>query len=277
MHKSIIVAAALTIGLMSSPIAFADATGRLVFGSVSYTLTDLDLDDGIAPLLVFQPVPTSGYGAIANLHAGVDADDHSQGSGVAYDLIGPQRVSSSVPGMGYAVTEMRGRDHPITHVVEISLDLTEGSSSAWNRHVNGSAMTDLLYFELSPNTAVSFSLEMEVDITRLGASNAPMLYRMWATLLMAAPSYADAQVAELKLTGRVPAGEDFSLDEQHVLSLDYENRSGANQTGYLVLMGQAALHANPGLVPEPSIASMLAAGLLGAGIWSHRTRRKSLA
>jgi hypothetical protein len=273
-----IVALALLFGIVHAPAALAETTGRLVTGPLTFTLTDLNPNDGITPSLVFDPMPyivepwlgpprvtTSGSTGSESLW------DYVEGGGNTL----PLASSSALAGRTWAQAEMGGREEAGTHWIDVSAGVIEASGSEWQqRHAGASAMTGIFYFEITPNTAVTFNLPVDLTGFHQVVDGATTSLDVHASLYMhmsGVPEiWADSWLSRANLRSN------FTLQQHDVVSITHDNTAGVPQRGIVIVQAGVSIHSYTGVspVPEPSGAAMLVAGLVVTGLWSFRRRSK---
>lgn len=276
MIKSI-VALALFFGIVHAPAALAGTTGQVVTGPLTFTLTDLDPNDGITPSLVFDPMPyiVEPWLGPPRVTTSVWTDNDSvseriEGGGTTL----PLASSSELAGRGWAQAEMGGREEAGTHWMDVSAGVIGASGSEWQqRHASATAMTGIFYFEITPNTAVTFHLPVDLMASHQVVDGARISLDVHASLDLQIPGvpgvWADSWLS------RRNSRSNFTLEQHDVVSITHDNTASATQWGLVIVQAGVTIHSFTGVapVPEPSGMAMLIAGLVVTGLWSFRTQR----
>jgi hypothetical protein len=245
----------LAVALLATPcIAGAGVTGQATLNNFSYTLTDLDPNDGVTPSITFLPVPTAG----ASAGAGMLMFDYSAGNVRASPIIdgsSSQPMSADYTAQGLTIGgSLSGAASLDT--ARLSLYASTDPSFGHDASAYATGNTRRVEFVLSPYTSLTDSgeynrLSMDGDLWLTGedANNCCVSQRFTA----------DAGF----LSGPVPA-----FDRIDTILGTYSNDSASSFQGELLMYGSidalsaaSAVTAPTPPVPEPANVAMLGAGL----------------
>jgi hypothetical protein len=253
--------------LMLAPAAaFATATAHIAQGPITYTLVDLDKNDGITPWISFQPVPDGraahGGVAIARVFGGESDVSYGDDLGSGFLSMGFQGVHQRGAG------ELSGAAAAGSMLLEASAQ-TEAGGSAYSR-MDVSVWSPTLQYLLSPNTGVLLrsNAQAEGSVSALdGVENSRAV--SWLEIMIATSDgtttfMTDGANSEASLDADYP----LAYNEAQLVELEFENNSGVVASGYISAYAWAwtyavAVPAPP--VPEPSALLMLMPGLLLVG------------
>ncbi|AVR96265.1 PEP-CTERM sorting domain-containing protein [Pseudoduganella armeniaca] len=244
------------------------ATGHITHDSLTWTLVDLDLADGIAPSLQFLPPPAGPLGAArayVSAFAGGALHEDNVVAGGTDALLAELDYSPAA----YTSVRVDGRADPAT--LSLSLDTVAtlepngASATAW---LHGG----VLPFILSANTGVTFHSTVLLQGER---GTEPGIYDAWlasGTLTVSLDGLAPGQSVftdYVAVTLSPSPGDPVAVDFTRVLSVDYSNRTAASMTGDVALLAIGTTAIAP--VPEPGGLPMALAGLALVG-WRVRRR-----
>jgi hypothetical protein len=284
MKKLILPSVMLLASLLSaSAHAGVSATGNAVF---SYTLVDLDPNDGITPSITFDFAaggPRTGYLSVSlsNQSAGIDQWQYTFGSAQIYDHT--KSLSNPAVGSGSAtITAGTG----LSKVSGMTANVTASSNilpapAPFERNLGAGASATPLQgdYYLSANTELILSADVSLYASASsgtgGRANASASFSMY--LQGPTVQLSDREAASLKAISSGLATDTKSLS--NIYSVSYANTSSTTQRGYIETSlssggtNYALYAAVPGApVPEPETYAMLLAGL---GLVARVTRRKA--
>jgi len=289
MKKSVLhtaVACAMAMAAVAAMPAHATATSNASFGNLTITLTDLDLNDGVAPSLSFGPygkpyvaVGTHGWGDDYISHEYSKAASTMGGtlSGQLTDPLSSAQVhlaaANTVAGFTSMSTSGQAASTPDGH----------GAYYGYASGSNPSARA----FTLSANTRLTISVAGALSTTTTIGYNleADQGEYALASLLLGLTAYnqdgvetVDSRFYEMGSYFNVrddgtTMGEHY--DWNGLLSVEYSNLSAFAANGYLdtavAISGLSAV----GAVPEPETWGMLLAGLALVGTVSRRRGQRA--
>lgn len=251
MKRYVFLAAA---ALLAAPsVASAGVTGQVTLNNVSYTLTDLDPNDGVTPSITF--LPTSQSGAIVLQYSPGNASHTPGGDGSSDGYQAPgMSVGGSFSGLG--------------SLTSASLTAFAGADQAVGQRVTAWASTNSGWFDfvLSPHTALSISADVQFSgqVTAGGDANRlDMDGDIWLTG-EGDSSGVSRQFSTDSGTLRNPTAP---FDWMASVLGTYANDSAASFPGSLLLyttvdaLSVPSAVTAPPPVPEPANIAMLAAGL----------------
>lgn len=273
MHKLAPLAAAIAI-LSAVPLtATAQIHVSASVGQLSFTLKDLDPDDGVMPSIVFAALPAGA----ATLNAYV-AEAGALSPSSKYVQGGLPSSMTALAGADSRLALAVSGAVPGAVTVNAALDLA-GSGAAWSR-VFGSASADNLSFTLTPHTELLLSASstlsagtpaaMAAQAGEGGSAVTSMSLDVatggsWTSRYVYQSAYAGA--TRDAATG-VPVFSGQPVVNDDALSIVFDNTSGWYGAGVLSLAATATASAYTAAVlplspvPEPCAVGMIAAGLL---------------
>lgn len=257
--RSILAAAA---AVLAPCAAHAGVTGQVTIDHFTYTLTDLDPNDGLAPSITFLPAPTAG----ASAGSGTLMFQYSAGkvSGSPFiDGAGKPSMAASYTAQGLTVG---GSLDGAAALDTASLSLYASADQSYGQQVSAWANANSRWvdFVLSPNTALTIQADAHFagEITGADMNRLDMEGGLWLTgedaNQNAVSHYFTADAGILPTP--TPA---FDRIESVVGS--YANATAASFSGQLLMFAMVDALALPAAVtapvPEPARGAMLAAGL----------------
>lgn len=269
----------LLMTVVAPRIALAEVSGRISVGTLTFTLTDLDMTDGISPSLVFLPLPYIPPAGQEYSRAWLDNGFlESPGAGQEYtwlygngtaDLTHAYQINNDL----WLTSALTGRGQPGTHLIEVNtFTRAEGKVT---RNVHGSIQVGYFPFLLSPNTAVAFEVTVGVDAKVSQNFLREDTFSAGAYIFLVLGENS-AEILDQKRYSASPVLrtdiETFAgLDVSDMLSVAGENTSDDYVSGYVSFAGYAGAHSSmaPG-IPEPGALPMLTIGLFVAGFWRWR-------
>lgn len=258
--KPHITLAAATALLVVSGGAGAASSGQLTIGQLSYTLTDLDPNDGVTPSISFSDISGDGLAPATVMlvwsHNGTGGNNE-----VNAEDAQPIRYGYSEPGLSLGGSISGAPADPTTLDMRAyaRADATDGDGAGTDVEFWSTPMG----YVLSPNTSLTVSA-----VAHFSADGVPAGLRDNFTA-----------EARLSLGGYGTLSGPFSLvfpadmdvesgdgpvDTSEVLTLTYANDSTASVNGGLSLYGTvraATFGSSVSPVPEPGRLAMLGAGL----------------
>lgn len=276
---------ALLLGGSSLAQAQAQVSGEVRHGQISYSLLDLDPDDGIAPSLRFLPLPGPGEDRLGTVAGYVNlSTDNGSSSGALYgDEPGDFVHALTVPQMAGVSLRAEARGDP--GATMLSIDAWTASPQPLDVSFADSwIQSDPLVFVLSPNTRLTMSSSGSYAASVAG--NGHEGYFLFSSQLFLYTRNAngdyvyhanDLAEAEYRNTIGSPSNAPGTLSDDFSLSVEWDNLAATDATAFAVFNARADLYsfsrpvAPP--VPEPGALPMFAAGLAGLGI--GYLRRKS--
>lgn len=247
--------------------ALAQLSVRSSLGNLTYTLTDLDPNDGIAPSLIpLASAPRASTSmALTTTRDGLRNQDTEH------------RVDGTVPldSVAHAYSYVSADGAPATRL-GVAAKVSGGSlaglalqASADNNATPGDhyaaslAATDRAPFVLSPMTLITFSVDYELSTVIGPLPLDSQLFSTYATAafnLVVQEEYGNYVVADSAnyFSGR----EHLGTAGPGSLTMSYANYAAVGLTSYLSLNTLANATSNVPLpVPEPMTYAMLLAGL----------------
>lgn len=242
--KKIVSAACLgALGIAAAPASHAQASSNATIIGFSYTLTDLDLNDGVSPELtltapnywILTAVYPDGSGIPnpVNIidHPGISSVDTASGSAVAiYDGVAAWSV----------VTVNDQAPQFAAHVI-----------NQWN-------------FALSPNTSVTMTAYGSIHAEQAGNLMTDAYASVFAAYLATPANPYETYVDDSMYAY-------YGLDQGRELSVTFN--SGAAELDGRLGFATTAYGQSLAPVPEPSSYAMLICGLVGLAYTKRRTKR----
>jgi hypothetical protein len=257
---------AATAALLASCAVHAGVTGQVTIGQFSYTLTDINPNDGIAPSITFLPTPSTGPSA----EPGVLLFSYSAGNAGASHYVegaGSQPVSVDYTETGLTV----GGSLSGTGVLDTaSLSLHASTDPSFGQDVSAYATMQarFLDFVLSPHTALTVQAQLHFagEVTDSGTYNR---LKLDGNLWLSGQNADDCCVSQRFGAGSgLLAGPTPAFDRIEAILGTWSNNSASSFQGSLLMYGSLdALSEANGVtvpappVPEPAIVAMLGAGL----------------
>lgn len=275
-----ILAAVIAIALAAwQPPAMAGASGRVTQGQLSYTLVDLAPEDGIAPSLVFEPLPNPGPVDPVNMaHGSVRyaVGDDSRFVEQAATGTDPLVLGYDLGSAGAITARLDGRGQPATQRLAIEAGANPGEHG--DVQVGSWMYVGDMGFTLSANTRVEFSttLHVQAGVTSAAGANEWFQSASWMYLMMG--HFPDTTGFdwdhELVTVHADPAwGAPRDVDTTLTMTVAYDNTALEGQYGTVSFNTSVnAMAAQP--VPEPAALSMMFAGLLVLGGTRLRARSR---
>ena len=256
--------------LFSTPAAALSNFNGLLSG-FQYTLTDLDLTDGIAPSIAFDIPGASLYtnGALG----GATAD-----SGTQTTAPGEQQRRADLDDFNRFrsiafYTGQLGNSDPLTlWPAGIAHVLTNGGLPDSGGTIHASSTATAAYtinFTLSARTKVSFKMDYQMDAWGYANPADGMMDETTMSALLIADCCNNSDQRHANI------GTNYLLDHADAvgsLSVETGNYTLSSKSGYFSasIRGDAFDYGPPPAVPEPETWAMLLAGLLGVGFASRR-------
>lgn len=267
--RSIATAAVALAGL--APLAAqATAAAHIVQGPLTITLIDLNPNDGVAPSLSFQNVPTIP-----------ERSDIMHWRGNAFGgetaLGGFGNLDRSYDGLAqFAHVQITGADGI---GMRLDADAATGQPNGLDGRIEATATSSWIQFLLSPHTEVRLgsSAQASGSVSDLeGDEYARAQSEMNVKLAFAdgsASFFSDGRTSEASTA----SGKATSFDQQQLFDITFRNDSDATASGYLYADAFVWVYATSAAspVPEPAAAWMLAPGLLLVGLRARRRRLRS--
>lgn len=255
--RSIPVTVTATVLLASGAARAAGpaVTGEVTFGQLTYTLTDLDPNDGVTPSITFLPwSTTSGSPGSVNL-------EYFAGSGWKSDNaveVGRQPVAASLSGSGVTVGgSFSGLDDPRAWSLDTYGSVTGGASGQLDASTDSGEQD----FVLSPHTSLTVTATAHETLTiDPGTSVANYQTSALLTLLAQDPAGPFSYVAAPYSVAGDRAPYDFTAST----SVTYANGNATSVDGSVYLSTEVILifaGSTVSPVPEPAQPMLFATGL----------------
>lgn len=242
-EKIVSAACVSALGIVTAPASHAHATSTATLSGFSYTLTDLDPNDGISPNLTLTApnywIATAAY---------------PDGSGYPdpVNIISQPGISYITTATGYAVASYD--DFNASSVVMVNEHAPQHASNVITQW----------HFALTPNTAVTFTSFGAIHAEHAGDLTTDAYAQLFAAYL---PSPSAPYETYLDDSLYAYYGQNQSRELNVTLSSgvsELDGRVGLGTTAY----GQSV--AAP--VPEPATYAMLVCGLVAIGYAKRRTK-----
>ena len=170
---------------------------------------------------------------------------------------------------------MVGREEAGTHWMEVSAGVIEASGPEWQqRHASATALTGIFYFEITPSTAVTFNLPVDLTASSHVADGARTTLGAGASLYL--HMSGEREVWADTYLSRTNSRSDFTLEQHDVVTATHSNTAATPQRGLAIIQATVSIYSYTGVppVPEPSTTAMLIAGLAVTGLWLFRRRSR---
>lgn len=292
-QRPLMVLAALATASFACQQAHAEAHSTVSLGNYHYTLTDLDLNDGIDPSIAWGTgVMTQSVSAsISNGVASGGGPNSIGSSSVKKTYEVPLGTPKSLAYQGFSVSSDAGG-------MSASVDILTGGGQ-WSLL----ALHDQA-FVLSPRTAITFTAEADIAHSVVVPSGSVIRepyvqngYFDWAPIQVDGKAFltvgndaASALNSSPPCWGDGCKSMDYLQDfmrsydtgervHDKLLSLTVTNDSGSalSKTLSAVAFTNGYATAPLSLVPEPATWAMMGVGMVGLGMSVRRRRRVSLA
>ena len=271
----------LTAALMAATTgAFAAATSSVHINGVTITLTDLDLNDGIAASATMM------HGSQPYLNIGAASFDPGY-SNDAQAGIGTHASSALSAGVGttfaHSSATIAGQSS-IVGYSGIALDGGALSSAAGYGEYGGTAAPyTAMNVMVAANTRVTVTFDASIDVaTTLGLDDAGNSERAMGRIMMAFDGLdadgayvIDEQWQELIAGYRLDDAGNVLGDSLHwdgQLSVSFANWTGSGTVASLYTQGVIGGNSVISAVPEPATYGMLLGGLALVGITARRRK-----
>jgi hypothetical protein len=271
--RTFAIGVALTASTLATS-AFAQASAQAFVSNIGYTLLDLDPNDGITPALTWLDTASGTSGNLSKQLGMGKAGGPNYVSTGSYTTINPgfdNTSSGSVNSSNGALS--------IPGALQATGNIPSGGSFFNTAYHAG-------YFNLTPNTAVTFSAQFDSHVTATTPAYAPEPngYFDWAYFQVS----TGADITNLvegydwnflccrNLSGtRSSAGlHDATVDGSTALSRTYTNDTvSTSKFGVLVNVSVSGYTVTPP-VPEPGTWALMLLGLGGLG-GLHARRQRS--
>lgn len=247
--------------------ALAQLSVRTSLGNLTYTLTDLDLNDGITPSLM----PLASAPRASTSMALTITNDGLRNQYIEHRVKGimpldPVAHAHSYFGADGAPATRLGAAASVSGglLSGLALEASAHNNASAGDHIAASlAATDAAPFVLSPMTLITFSADYELnDAIGPLPLDAPLFstYSSVSFLFLVQEEYSLQYVAD---SATYFGGRDsYGTAGPGTLTMSYANREAVGLTSYLTLNAWANATSNVPLpVPEPMTYAMLLAGL----------------
>ncbi len=268
--KPTLSAMALAAACAAPSMAWATVEGHATFSDLSYTLIDLDPDDGLAPWIEFEPLSqdkrrVSTYIIDWQGQAQSEyATPASYGSGAVSAVLRNASGSAGVSGNGGPIgTGASAEGRVVSDVAHPSAGFS----------VNYAAMDGR--FLLSPQTRVVWTARYHLDVAVEMSSTDRMSEFATASTMMTLYDERhlaqDWQNAIVGGAAQHPAGPDrISRDGELIFAWDNIQKADSSRVSYQWLTQLAV-----SVVPEPSSLGLIAFGAPLVMAWAVRRRRRA--
>jgi hypothetical protein len=271
--KLLAILAAAAASLCAATAAAGTTSGNASFGPVTFTLTDLDPNDGIAPSITLLPLSGS-----AASQSEIDLDYFDGGGQQDAQLLAsdgtPLTLNRTTP-TGSLEASVTGLADPATW--NLTADAKVDTTGDQYITASAGAFSPMQDFVLSPNTelSISASSHMSGTIPVDGESNQLIgnAYILLNVPDALGPHYTFSAPASMVLMSAMTAP---TYDYATPLVLTYDNNSAQSVSASFQLYTSIdAKHVAGALpVPEPAELDMVAAGLPLLLVLRRRARRR---
>lgn len=263
-HHLVLVIASL----FASSACFAGSTASATLGPISLVLTDLDLTDGVEPSVEFGNPTFGAAEAYARAFVGVDPESQQQ---VSTSIIPFYPVAATVAyGPGTSDASIAGGSSASGALFLASGTMSNFAGPSGQVAVYEAQSGQAEYghrFVLSPNTRLTVSAEALVSLEATG----PGQTNSFATLLLI-DHLGSVSQDQLSIVINPILGETLGGSYSRTLLVNVSNHSASFIEGYFSFgtTVHGEVYASP--IPEPTIRSMLLAGLAIATVGAARRR-----
>lgn len=281
MLRTLIIGAALLAAAFHAGAAYAQATGTTTLGNLTYTLVDLDPNDGITPSLTWGTWPVNSPNDLYS-NGGVSAELRNgwEGHGPRESLFLPGPAPAEVSlGSDYmsahSLLHQRESQQTVEMILTPSADM--GDSDV-NRHARVFANSGNVGFQLSDNTRVVFTVEGQATGSVTRGDEFYERFQTYNFLFLWLGSTNYQTDFDLFTVESAEGSFEAGADHQFTLSLAADNRSGAmlsGMTGFsssteAISMVRTAQLPSP--IPEPDSLPLYLAGLGVIATWARRRK-----
>lgn len=253
--------------LFSGPAsAAAWATGTITVGRFSYTLVDLDPNDGITPSLEFIPV-AGGWTSSAGVTGTYDSAAgwnaiHDHGTGTHTLGVSHTNADNGISTRAY----IGSRSRPETHFIQLFANTTrDGTPSS----ATATGSTGYFDFRLSPATLLTFDIPVR---TSGSVAPPPGVEQDVRTIAIITLRPDDQRGYSLYSDASNRGSGPLSFDVLEILTASYANEGDVAVEGALYM--QAFIYANSSGTPIPQIPEPGALPMLFVGLALLGWRRK---
>lgn len=272
-------AGALALLLASQVPVLAASTARTTITSFTYTLVDLTPDDAVEAAISFHGLVDRGdFAPLARSNLHLNDYRNTADYAIASEPLDVDYSRQHATGAGAVATELRltgrGAIGNTSLTLAASADLPHPAPRSQDAHSFSQGYTDWTAFTLAANTAVVFSLSVDVALdttlngvgNRIDGASASAFFR-------AVTAEEDMRSGYSWSAGAYSDPRHDSLAEQVALQLTLTNR-GAATDGAMLFAGTAGASSwTVRAIPEPATVLMLGTGLtLLTGLCWRRSR-----
>jgi hypothetical protein len=266
--------------LLAASGAFAGATSTLHINGVTITLTDLDLNDGIAASATMM------YGSQPYLNLGAGGFDPGY-SNDAYAGLGTHGASALSASVGTTIAHSSATIAGQSSIVGYSAIALDGgalsSATGYGEYGATAAPYTSMNVQVAANTRVTVTFDASIDVaTTVGLDGAGNGERAMGRILMAFDGLdangayvIDEQGQELVAGYRLDDAGNVFGDSQHwdgQLSVSFANWTGSDTVASLYTEGVIGGSSVVSAVPEPATYGMLLGGLALVGAAARRRK-----